>query len=170
MPSPSNIPRSSSLPSISPDSQTKRQRRKSIIIIHPDLGIGGAERLILDAALALQSRGHSVTIYTSHRDRAHCFEEARDETLDVRVRGNTVFPSHVAGRFHVLMATLRQLHLTVSVLRERRGFGNKEVTSRQPAGVGVEKGERIGLNGKSEKSDGDEDAHPAQCTDASHDA
>ncbi|KAI9043429.1 GDP-Man:Man(1)GlcNAc(2)-PP-dolichol alpha-1,3-mannosyltransferase [Aspergillus affinis] len=88
----------------------------NVIIIHPDLGIGGAERLIIDVALALQSRGHRVTVYTSHRDTGHCFEEARDGTLDVRVRGNTVFPAHLGGRFHVFMAILRQLHLTKEVL------------------------------------------------------
>ncbi|KAH8425251.1 GDP-Man:Man(1)GlcNAc(2)-PP-dolichol alpha-1,3-mannosyltransferase [Aspergillus melleus] len=98
----------------------------NVIIIHPDLGIGGAERLIIDVALALQSRGHRVTIYTSHRDTGHCFEEARDGTLDVRVRGNTVFPAHLGGRFHVFMAILRQLHLTGSVLGELAG-GNIRV-------------------------------------------
>ncbi|GLA05985.1 alpha-1,3-mannosyltransferase-like protein [Aspergillus niger] len=87
-----------------------------ITIIHPDLGIGGAERLIIDVALALQSRGHPVTIYTSHRDKSHCFEEARDGTLDVQVRGNTIFPAHVGGRLFVLMAILRQLHLTWELL------------------------------------------------------
>ncbi|KAL2011053.1 hypothetical protein VTN00DRAFT_3771 [Thermoascus crustaceus] len=100
-----------------------RLKPSNVIIIHPDLGIGGAERLILDAALALQARGHRVTIYTSHRDRNHCFEEARDGTLDVRVGGNTLFPAHVGGRLHVLMAVLRQLHLVGEVLGElaRRG-------------------------------------------------
>lgn len=93
-------------------------RRSNVIIIHPDLGIGGAERLIIDVALALQKRGHQVTIYTSHRDKTHCFEEARDGTLDVRVRGNTLFPPLVFGRLHLLMAVLRQLHLTTSVLTE----------------------------------------------------
>lgn len=95
-----------------------RLKRSNVIIIHPDLGIGGAERLIIDVALALQSRGHRVTIYTSHRDKTHCFEEARDGTLDVRVRGNSLFPAHVCGRLYVFMAVLRQLHLTLSVLRE----------------------------------------------------
>lgn len=90
----------------------------NVVIIHPDLGIGGAERLIIDVALALQNRGHRVTIYTSHRDKAHCFDEARDGTLDVRVRGNTIFPAHVFGRLHILMAALRQLHLTASLLTE----------------------------------------------------
>ncbi|PYH75915.1 putative alpha-1,2-mannosyltransferase [Aspergillus uvarum CBS 121591] len=93
-------------------------RLPKITIIHPDLGIGGAERLIIDVALALQNRGHRVTVYTSHRDKSHCFEEARDGTLDVRVRGNTIFPAHLGGRFHVLMAIARQVHLTLSLLGE----------------------------------------------------
>lgn len=96
----------------------------NVVIIHPDLGIGGAERLIIDVALALQNRGHRVAIYTSHRDKAHCFEEARDGTLDVRVRGNTIFPAHVFGRLHILMAALRQLHLTASLLTELGGRDN----------------------------------------------
>ncbi|KAL3460321.1 putative alpha-1,2-mannosyltransferase [Aspergillus heterothallicus] len=90
----------------------------NVTIIHPDLGIGGAERLIIDVALALQQNGHKVTIYTSHRDTSHCFEEARDGTLDVKVRGNTIFPVHIGGRFHVLFAVLRQVHLTWSLLSE----------------------------------------------------
>lgn len=101
-------------------------QRSNVTIIHPDLGIGGAERLIIDVALALQNRGHRVTIYTSHRDKAHCFEEARDGTLDVRVRGNTLFPAHVFGRLHILMAALRQLHLTVSLLSELGTRGSPE--------------------------------------------
>lgn len=52
--------------------------RRSIIFIHPDLGIGGAERLIIDAAVGLQELGHQVTIFTSHCDPNHCFDEARD--------------------------------------------------------------------------------------------
>ena len=39
---------------------------------------GGAERLVVDAALGLQMLGHSVDIYTSHHDHNHCFEETRD--------------------------------------------------------------------------------------------
>ncbi|EFQ97042.1 alpha-1,3-mannosyltransferase alg-2 [Nannizzia gypsea CBS 118893] len=87
------------------------RKRYNIIFVHPDLGIGGAERLILDAALSLQALGHKITIYTSHRDKSHCFDEARDGTLDVRVHGDKLFPAHIKGRFHVLMAILRQLSL-----------------------------------------------------------
>lgn len=104
----------------------------NVVIVHPDLGIGGAERLIIDVALALQNRGHRVTIYTSHRDKAHCFDEARDGTLEVRVRGNTIFPAHVFGRFHILMAALRQLHLTVSLLSE---LGSRDTPADQKSTV-----------------------------------
>ncbi|EED13126.1 alpha-1,2-mannosyltransferase (Alg2), putative [Talaromyces stipitatus ATCC 10500] len=104
----------------------KTSPRLNIIIIHPDLGIGGAERLIIDVALALQNRGHQVTIYTSHCDKSHCFEEARDGTLDIRVRGNTIFPPLLLGRFHLLMAVLRQLHLTISVLSEMGRTGKTQ--------------------------------------------
>lgn len=59
---------------------------QKIVFFHPDLGIGGAERLVIDAAVGLQNRGHSVTIFTSHCDPQHCFDEARDGKLYLGVR------------------------------------------------------------------------------------
>ncbi len=58
-------------------------KKRNVIFIHPDLGIGGAERLIIDAAVGLQNLGHRVTIFTSHCDPKHCFEEARDGMKDL---------------------------------------------------------------------------------------
>lgn len=58
--------------------------------IHPDLGIGrllchvieltsgGAERLVVDAAVSLQRLGHEVVMFTSRHDPARCFEETRN--------------------------------------------------------------------------------------------
>ncbi|KAL2175251.1 glycosyltransferase family 4 protein [Thermothelomyces heterothallicus CBS 202.75] len=92
-----------------------KRRSKTIVFLHPDLGIGGAERLVIDAAVGLQKRGHKVVIFTSHCDPAHCFDEARDGTLDVRVRGNTLVPPTVLGRFAIVCAILRQLHLILQV-------------------------------------------------------
>ncbi|RYP70134.1 hypothetical protein DL771_005646 [Monosporascus sp. 5C6A] len=89
--------------------------RKTIIFLHPDLGIGGAERLVVDAAVGLQNRGNRVVIFTSHCDPKHCFDEARNGTLDVRVRGNTLIPPSILGRFSILCAILRQLHLILQV-------------------------------------------------------
>ncbi|KAK4188842.1 hypothetical protein QBC35DRAFT_522646 [Podospora australis] len=95
------------------DNKTKNQ--KTVVFLHPDLGIGGAERLVVDAAVGLQKRGHKVVIFTSHCDPAHCFDEARDGTLDVRVHGNTLIPSSILGRFSILCAILRQLHLILHI-------------------------------------------------------
>lgn len=52
--------------------------KKHIVFFHPDLGIGGAERLVVDAAVGLQNLGHKVIIFTSYCDPGHCFDEARD--------------------------------------------------------------------------------------------
>ncbi|KAL3421425.1 Alpha-1,3/1,6-mannosyltransferase alg-2 [Phlyctema vagabunda] len=94
---------------------TKDEHRKTIVFFHPDLGIGGAERLVIDAAVGLQNRGHKVCIFTSHCDPKHCFDEARDGTLDVRVRGNSIVPSSILSRFSILCAILRQIHLIFSI-------------------------------------------------------
>ena len=74
-----------------------------IAILHPDLGIGGAERLIVDAALELQRRGHRVTIFTGSHDPTRAFEETRDGTLDVRVHGEWL-PLHLGGRLRLASA------------------------------------------------------------------
>ena len=48
-----------------------------VAFVHPNLGIGGAERLVVDAAKSLQQKGHKVVVYTSHHSREHCFEETK---------------------------------------------------------------------------------------------
>ena len=50
--------------------------------------LGGAERLVLDAAVGLQNLGHTVTIYTSHRDVNHCFPEAKDGKKKIKKNKN----------------------------------------------------------------------------------
>lgn len=37
-------------------------------------------------------------------------------TLNVKVLGNTIFPTHILGRFSILCAILRQLHLSLLLL------------------------------------------------------
>ncbi|KAG1768997.1 glycosyltransferase family 4 protein [Suillus occidentalis] len=86
-----------------------------IAFIHPDLGIGGAERLVVDAALGLQSLGHSVDIYTSHHDRHHCFDETRDGRLCVH-HVIPPLPRSLQGKFHIMFAHARQLHLTMHLI------------------------------------------------------
>lgn len=62
--------------------------RRTVALLHPDLGIGGAERLVVDVALALQSHGHKVQFYTSHHDVSHAFRETIDGTVTVNVAGD----------------------------------------------------------------------------------
>ena len=63
-----------------------------VSILHLDLGIGGAEKLIVSIALALKQTkninnlneevsSHTVTVYTTHHDKTHCFEETVDKGL-----------------------------------------------------------------------------------------
>ncbi|KAF9453679.1 glycosyltransferase family 4 protein [Macrolepiota fuliginosa MF-IS2] len=86
-----------------------------IAFLHPDLGIGGAERLVVDAALGLQALGHSIDIYTSHWDPNHCFEETKDGSLKVHYI-KPPLPRSFGGKFHILCAHARQLHLITRLL------------------------------------------------------
>lgn len=43
------------------------------------------------------------------------YTDCNPGTLDVRVRGHTFFPPTVLNRFHILLATLRQIHLVFSI-------------------------------------------------------
>jgi len=47
-------------------------------LLIPGVSAGGAERLIVDAAVELASRGHEVHVFTAHHDRRRCFEETVD--------------------------------------------------------------------------------------------
>jgi alpha-1,3/alpha-1,6-mannosyltransferase len=87
--------------------------RLRIAFVHPDLGLGGAERLVVDAALSLQQAGHRVTMFTAHHDRARCFEATRDGRLEVRVRGKFV-PMHLAQRLRAPCAIARMASLAMA--------------------------------------------------------
>lgn len=82
-----------------------------VLFIHPDLGIGGAERLVVDAALALKNRGHNVHILTNHHDLSHCFEETRNGQLKVEVVGDWI-PRSLFNRFIAACAYIRMLYAT----------------------------------------------------------
>lgn len=79
-----------------------------VTFLHPDLGIGGAERLVVDAALALKNKGHEVNFVTSHHDPAHCFTETRDGTIPVTIVGDWL-PRNIFGKFYALCAYIRMV-------------------------------------------------------------
>ena len=56
---------------------------KSVSFIHLDLGIGGAENLVVNAANGLQERGFSVALFTAHHDKSRAFQQTVDGTLKV---------------------------------------------------------------------------------------
>lgn len=88
--------------------------RLRIAFLHPDLGLGGAERLIVDAAHGLAKKGHAVTVYTSHYERERSFAETRDGSFDVRVAGDWM-PRHIFGGLYIIFAILRNIWLALSI-------------------------------------------------------
>src|SRR5262245_34403842 len=93
----------------------------NVVLAHPELGIlGGAERLVLDAAMELRARGHRVVILTARCDPARAFPEAIDGSLDVRVHGRGL-PLQIAGRLRAPCAVARMAWLSVALrhLNER---------------------------------------------------
>ncbi|KAF4025530.1 hypothetical protein G4228_017471 [Cervus hanglu yarkandensis] len=89
--------------------------KPTVLFLHPDLGVGGAERLVLDAALALQARGCRVKIWTAHYDPGHCFAESRE--LPVRCAGDWL-PRSLGwgGRGAAVCAYVRMIFLALYVL------------------------------------------------------
>lgn len=81
-------------------------RRCRVAFLHPDLGLGGAERLVVDAAVELASSGHTVDMYTAYYDPERCFDETRSGQFAVITAGNW-FPRSLFGRFMALCAIIR---------------------------------------------------------------
>ncbi|MGH7894837.1 MAG: glycosyltransferase [Candidatus Binatia bacterium] len=92
----------------------------NVAFLHLELHLGGAERLVLDAATELVSRGHRVVLLTTRRDRARAFPEAVDGSLDVRVHGRFL-PMQIGGRLRAPCAIARMAWLGMALrrLRER---------------------------------------------------
>ncbi|XP_015077488.1 alpha-1,3/1,6-mannosyltransferase ALG2 [Solanum pennellii] len=95
--------------------EKKGSSKMNIAIIHPDLGIGGAERLIVDAAMELASLGHKVHIFTSHHDKNRCFEETLSGVFDITVYG-AFLPRHIFYRLHAVCAYLRCMFVALCLL------------------------------------------------------
>ncbi|XP_027065111.1 uncharacterized protein [Coffea arabica] len=93
----------------------------NVAIIHPDLGIGGAERLIVDAAVELASHGHKVHVFTSHHDKTRCFEETLSGIFSVTVYGSFL-PRHIFYRLHAVCAYIRCIFVAVCMMLFWRSF------------------------------------------------
>ncbi|CAH0557219.1 unnamed protein product [Brassicogethes aeneus] len=85
---------------------------KKIAFIHPDLGIGGAERLVIDLAVALQKQNHEVLFITNHFDKNHSFPELQNGQFPVKVIGDWL-PRSIYGKLQALCAYFRMIYLSV---------------------------------------------------------
>mmetsp|Transcript_18619 Transcript_18619/g.27604 ORF Transcript_18619/g.27604 Transcript_18619/m.27604 type:complete len:486 (-) Transcript_18619:470-1927(-) len=90
-------------------------KKKKIIFIHLDLGIGGAEQLVLSLAAASQDAGHDVTIVTSHCSQKHCFDQVKKPEgrlcQNVLVWGKFL-PSNIMGIATAFCSSLRMIYLS----------------------------------------------------------
>ncbi|KAG7339092.1 glycosyl transferase group 1 protein [Nitzschia inconspicua] len=91
-----------------------------IVFVHLDLGIGGAEQLVLQLATASQDLGYRVDLVTTRCDQDHCFAAVHQPegrlSSNVYVYGRWI-PSNVLGMGTALMSTLRMLYITYQVTR-----------------------------------------------------
>lgn len=79
-----------------------------IALIHPDLGLGGAERLTIDLALSLQKLGHEPTIYTPYQDRRRTFSEVAPPNPQIPVQViRTFIPRSLFNKLHAVLTALR---------------------------------------------------------------
>ncbi|PSC71528.1 alpha-1,3 1,6-mannosyltransferase ALG2 [Micractinium conductrix] len=96
-----------------------------VAFLHPDLGLGGAERLIVDAAVELAGHGHKVDVYTACHDPTRCFAETVGGPFSVTVAGGW-FPRALAGRCMALCAYVRcalvALHIAWRCWVQRRQY------------------------------------------------
>jgi alpha-1,3/alpha-1,6-mannosyltransferase len=77
-----------------------------IAFLHPDMGIGGAEQLVVNLAMSCKQLGHYVKIFTPSYDPTRALEQIKDGTIDLEVRGN-FFPRRIFGKFHALCEYIR---------------------------------------------------------------
>lgn len=102
---------------------------KHVVFLHLDLGIGGAESLILNLAKATlpnqtnheessarhRSNGCDISIYTTHCSQSHCYDEVKPPNGAlapfVRIRGSWIPRKFIFGGT-ALCSSIRMLYLT----------------------------------------------------------
>jgi alpha-1,3/alpha-1,6-mannosyltransferase len=88
-----------------------------IAFVRPGLGIGGAERVVVDAALELGARGHDVTLFVGDRQEPQ-LDEVRAGRVNVVAVGRRL-PAHVAQRLRAPAAILRAAWAARALARAR---------------------------------------------------
>ncbi|KAL5109643.1 Alpha-13/16-mannosyltransferase ALG2 [Taenia crassiceps] len=84
-----------------------------------DLGIGGAERAVVDAAMAAKCAGYEVEIITNFHDAKHAFEETVNGSLKITSVCHWL-PRSIMGRFVALCAFVKMFLASVWIVFARR--------------------------------------------------
>jgi len=92
-----------------------------IAFVHPTLGMGGAERWLLDTAVALQADGYRVEIYCNSYNPARAFAEFAERRIPVTVLGGFL-PSHILQRLRAPCAVLRMLWISLRLRFAQKRF------------------------------------------------
>jgi alpha-1,3/alpha-1,6-mannosyltransferase len=104
-------------------SEEKTNNPLRVVFIHLDLGIGGAEQLVLQLATASQDLGYLVDVVTTRCDQDHCFASVKlpDGRLsrNVAIYGRWI-PPNIMGVATAFMSTIRMLYLTWQVTRKHK--------------------------------------------------
>lgn len=77
-----------------------------VAFLHPDMGIGGAEQLVVNLAMLCKKNGWDPTIITPFYDPERAFEQTKNGNLKVEVHGNW-FPRRICGKFQALCEYIR---------------------------------------------------------------
>lgn len=86
---------------------------KKVAVIHPDLCIGGAERLMIDLTHAVMKYNYETTVWTSHYNPKNAFPDTND--LTIKVHGS-IIPRGIRGFGHVFFALLANFYLTICAI------------------------------------------------------
>ena len=89
-----------------------------LTLVHLDLGIGGAEKLVVNVAMAMLELGHEVEIYTSHHDPNHCFQETKLHGKlhnCIKVHGDWL-PRDIWGKATALCGIMRMIYLSLIIV------------------------------------------------------
>ncbi|KAL0223769.1 hypothetical protein P9112_003159 [Eukaryota sp. TZLM1-RC] len=92
------------------------ESKLNIAFIHPDLGLGGAERLVVDAAAGLRDKSHTVSFWTAYFNPNRCFDELKgSDAIPVHTHGSW-FPRSVFGKCIAFCAYIRTLITTFCLI------------------------------------------------------
>jgi alpha-1,3/alpha-1,6-mannosyltransferase len=93
-------------------------RTTKVVFLHLDLGIGGAEQLVLQLATASVALGHHVFLVTTRCEPHHCFAAVHpngDLHKFLRVWGNWI-PADLFGYGRTFCSTLRVMYLALCIV------------------------------------------------------